>query len=70
MISARYYGMVNSVRHFAVDKWRSQGTGDNYNDDIYVCGTAYFVHVGWKLQRKWVLNSCYFLMMSHLLLRL
>ena len=49
---------------FAVGKWRSQGTGDNYNDDIYVCGlvitimmtftcvTAYFVHAGWKLQRK------------------
>ena len=23
---------------FAVGKCRSQGTGDNYNDDIYVCG--------------------------------
>jgi len=27
-------------------------TSDNYNDDIYVCVTAYFVHAGWKLQRK------------------
>ena len=28
--------------------------GDNYNDDIYLCVTACFVNVGWKLQRRTV----------------
>jgi hypothetical protein len=37
---------------FAVDKWRSQETGDNYNDDTYLCVTAYFVDASWKLQRR------------------
>lgn len=37
---------------FAVDKWRSKETGDNYNDDIYLCVTACFVDAGWKLQRR------------------
>ena len=37
---------------FAVDKWRSKETGDNYNDDIYLCVTACFVDAEWKLQRR------------------
>ncbi|CAO2148888.1 unnamed protein product [Urochloa humidicola] len=37
---------------FAVDKWRSKETGDNYNDDIYLCVTACFVDADWKLQRR------------------
>jgi hypothetical protein len=37
---------------FAIDKWRSKETGDNYNDDIYLCVTACFVDAGWKLQRR------------------
>jgi hypothetical protein len=30
----------------AIDKWRSQETGDNYNNAIYICVTAYFVDAG------------------------
>ena len=29
--------------NFAVDKWRYKETGDNYNDDIYLCVTVCFV---------------------------
>jgi hypothetical protein len=32
--------------------WRSKETGDNYNDDIYLCVTACFVDAEWKLQRR------------------
>ena len=38
--------------NFAVDKWRYKKTGDNYNDDIYLCVTACFVDAAWKLQRR------------------
>jgi hypothetical protein len=37
---------------FAVEKWKSKETGDNYNDDIYLCITACFVDSDWKLQRR------------------
>jgi hypothetical protein len=37
---------------FAVEKWKSKETGDNYNDDIYLCITACFVDADWKLQRR------------------
>ncbi|CAN6371946.1 unnamed protein product [Urochloa humidicola] len=37
---------------FAVDKWKSIETGDNYNDDIYLCVTACFLDSYWKLQRR------------------
>ena len=37
---------------FAVDKWRSKETGDNYNDDIYLCVAACFLDSDWKLQRR------------------
>ena len=29
--------------NFAVDKWRYKKTGDDYNDDIYLCVTVCFV---------------------------
>ncbi|KAL6890325.1 hypothetical protein ACP4OV_009088 [Aristida adscensionis] len=37
---------------FAVDKWKSKETGENYNDDIYISVTACFVDADWKLQRR------------------
>jgi len=37
---------------FAVDKRRYKETGDNYNDDIYLCVTVCFVDADWKLQRR------------------
>ncbi|CAN6371945.1 unnamed protein product [Urochloa humidicola] len=37
---------------FAVDKWRSKETGENYNDDIYLCIAACFVDSDWKLHRR------------------
>jgi hypothetical protein len=37
---------------FAIDRWKGKETGENYNDDIYICISACFIDADWKLQRR------------------
>lgn len=37
---------------FAIDRWKGKETGQNYNDDIYICISACFIDADWKLQRR------------------
>ena len=37
---------------FAIDHRKGKETGENYNDDIYMCIVACFIDVDWNLQRR------------------